>query len=1237
MSTDQLSKNGTSLSSGEVKLVKYDEYINRQVEATRRLVKIVDLATSFVVLASGVLAFLLAAAVVEHWLVPGGFPVVVRTILFALLCGVVAYYAYQRLSPLVVRTINPVYAAQAIEIAAATGPSLKNSLINLLQFRQRRTEISDAVYRTLEEQAAQRLSHVPVDAAVDRSLLIRVGYVLLAVVAVASLYKVLSPKDPLIAAQRVLLPWAEIVPASRVAITGVEPGSVTVSRGEVLEVSATVRGLGENDQVRLRFTTEDGQAVNKPVPMKLAKDGLRFEVRLPEDAAATGAVGLAQDVQYRIEAGDARSLDYSVHVVSAPAMLVERVEYEYPAYTNYESRQIADIGDIRAIEGTRVTIHARANSNIHESHVDFDADGRRDVRMATNNTDARATFVLRLRDDRQTPQHASYVLRFTNRDGRPNKNPAKYSIQVEPDVGPEANIRLPEEREVQIRLDETVAIEVDAIDPDFALSEVRLHGQVAGREVLNERLLQGEHSGRFTGRYLFTPAEHELRAGDSLRYWVTANDNRSPQANSATSERKVLRIESPDPANAPPPDRLAQREPQQGDQQQQQGDQRQQQGGEQGEKQQENGQQDGGSGEEGQPGAQDPGAAGGEGQAGKNQQAENGQQRGEESVSRDGQQSGDAGQGDNEEQRQGDGDPAAGGEDASGERQESPRNQQGQDGESRDGQAQPGEQNSDGKQTGAGAADGEVSQGDAQADGARNDSGRGEPMGSGQPRNGAHRPDSAAEPTPVSSEGDNDAEAFERIRRHLQKDGELSEAESDAADDGAGDAGRNAPRSAGPGQENEDANEDAAEEETVGGETAGEEEKRAGDQPEPGSAGDQSEVGNDRTDEGAEGTGAETRDDNSQTKSGEKLGTEDEQTRSPGGEETSSKGPSRAGEEQQPQGAPDSQPEIKPAEKRQQSPSASEQTDSTEPPAGGRGKKDSDSQGEQGGDRAGGGEEGGGQDAPREGTGSAGQNQSAEEGAGQSSEQGAGQDSSNAGSDATADDRTGEAGGETTGRGTKQRSGGGQEPGGAGDEPPVNRDADRDGEAGLGDKNDGGQDGQAKGEDAPAHSPRGTDEAPGRGSAAAGGVGEQGSAATRPASAEGTVPQGDEANLEYARKQTDLVLEKLADQLNRRDIDEELLEELGWSEEDLRQFVERWQSLKESAERSDPSAGAAQRELDEALRSLGLRRGPHQQGPLKEDTLRDLREGYRGTVPLEYQERLRAYNQGVSRARQDDE
>ena len=40
---------------------------------------------------------------------------------------------------------------------------------------------------------------------------------------------------------------------------------------------------------------------------------------------------------------------------------VERIDYDYPEYTGFVDRSVERLGDIRAIEGTRVTIHARAN------------------------------------------------------------------------------------------------------------------------------------------------------------------------------------------------------------------------------------------------------------------------------------------------------------------------------------------------------------------------------------------------------------------------------------------------------------------------------------------------------------------------------------------------------------------------------------------------------------------------------------------------------------------------------------------------------------------------------------------------------------------------------------------------------------------------------------------------------------------------------------------------------------
>ncbi|HEX5472496.1 MAG TPA: hypothetical protein VFW73_11445, partial [Lacipirellulaceae bacterium] len=154
---------------------------------------------------------------------------------------------------------------------------------------------------------------------------------------------------------------------------------------------------------------------------------------------------------------------------------------------------------------------------------------------------------------------------------------------------------------------------------------------------------------------------------------------------------------------------------------------------------------------------------------------------------------------------------------------------------------------------------------------------------------------------------------------------------------------------------------------------------------------------------------------------------------------------------------------------------------------------------------------------------------------------------------------------------------------------------------------------------------------------AAGGNGQPGAAVNPQPSITGSAPEGDAANLEYARKQTDLVLQKLSDELKKNKVDNGLLKDLGWSREDLQRFVERWQQRKETAERDDAAGKAAKRELDDALRSLGLRRGQLQQSAVQKDSMRDLKEGYRGPVPLEYRDRLRVYNQGVSRASRDDQ
>ena len=84
--------------------------------------------------------------------------------------------------PPLVHRINPIFAAATIE---KSQPSLKNSLVNFLLLRGRRQEVAPPVYRAMEYRAAADLSRVQIDTAVDRTHVVRLGCILLALLAVS--------------------------------------------------------------------------------------------------------------------------------------------------------------------------------------------------------------------------------------------------------------------------------------------------------------------------------------------------------------------------------------------------------------------------------------------------------------------------------------------------------------------------------------------------------------------------------------------------------------------------------------------------------------------------------------------------------------------------------------------------------------------------------------------------------------------------------------------------------------------------------------------------------------------------------------------------------------------------------------------------------------------------------------------------------------------------------------------
>jgi hypothetical protein len=106
----------------------------------------------------------------------------------------------------------------------------------------------------------------------------------------------------------------------------------------------------------------------------------------------------------------------------------------------------------------------------------------------------------------------------------------------------------------------------------------------------------------------------------------------------------------------------------------------------------------------------------------------------------------------------------------------------------------------------------------------------------------------------------------------------------------------------------------------------------------------------------------------------------------------------------------------------------------------------------------------------------------------------------------------------------------------------------------------------------------------------------------------------------------------LKDQLKKPAEDQSLLKKLKWSRADAERFIKRWEELKQAAAEPGAKGQAGQKQLQEALRSLGLRPRGTAVGADRAagDRIRNLREGLRIPPPPEYAEQYRAFTTGKS-------
>ncbi|MBB76385.1 MAG: hypothetical protein CMJ75_17910 [Planctomycetaceae bacterium] len=550
---------------------QYAALIERQLGSARRQVKVTDLLSRCMLLVIGVLVFLFLVSLADHWLFDLGYWG--RAVAFVALLAGMTGYLLRFILPLAVRSINPVFAARAIE---RSEPRLKNSLINFLTFRTDTRVNQSSVFQALQHKAATDLATVSIDDAVDRSTTLKLGYALATIVTLFGLYKIFSPKDPFQSISRVAAPWKSIERPTRADIfliqehhratadgpilSSVPPGKRAAYQGHFVTIGAGISGIGNDAPVELQYSSVDGQLVNQTLPMQWNAETQQHEATLPPTSS-----GIQASLVYSIRAGDVLSTEYLLEVTPTPVITVQSVDYEFPDYTRLPKQTIVGNPHIQAVAGTQITIHAQANQKVDSAVIElFSRDTKTGGSPRAMRCDQdRCEGGFRLVDNHNGElQLSEYGIRFRNLGGERNQEVIRYRIDVLRDLVPEIEILNPKSREIELPEDGTQQIEIRAIDPDYGLRRIQLRAAAGNDSILSHDILEDAagRTGQVVETYPFTPRKLGLRTGDRIALWALAEDNRvdpktsTPAPNSRTTPRYYIVITPPVHSTGLPPD-----------------------------------------------------------------------------------------------------------------------------------------------------------------------------------------------------------------------------------------------------------------------------------------------------------------------------------------------------------------------------------------------------------------------------------------------------------------------------------------------------------------------------------------------------------------------------------------------------------------------------------------------------------------------------------------------------------
>ena len=555
----------TTTRGNQAQYVEFDEYVDSKIVRTREAIRTTDILLVVVTAAAILLGYLVLFVIADHWLGMDFLPPVIRSALgLSILGGTFAWAAYKIGLPYR-RQINSLFVAREIETHE---DALEGNLLNLVDLQRSDRTIDKPVMRSIEKRAAVGLSQTDLDGTVDRRPLMRSAYTLLGLVIAACLYTLLTvslglkPIGPSLlrafgatgsAPTRISFESVEIQVATDAAFVAADTSPRVPARFQP-QVKVTLNKAIEPDEhVTLFFTTADQRFLDQPLEMRPVEGSLQQV--FPEFSATLlgeNDQGLLQDLTFRVEAGDASTADFTIHVSTAPSASVQSVHYKYPEYMRL-AEETRDGGNIDGWDGTTVTINATASQPIRSARLVF-SDSEDTTQRAeeypmrvSDGTTLTVQWKLAFRDDDTDNYPRFYRIICQDEQGATDLHPTLYTIAIRPDMPPLVEILQPRS-DLERPSNAVVPLLVKASDPDFQLKHLTLRVELDGKQLVehNRELFAGEQPSFGPASVDFPLQPLGLQPGQVISYWIEARDNKMPLGNRTNTAPKLnIRITEP--------------------------------------------------------------------------------------------------------------------------------------------------------------------------------------------------------------------------------------------------------------------------------------------------------------------------------------------------------------------------------------------------------------------------------------------------------------------------------------------------------------------------------------------------------------------------------------------------------------------------------------------------------------------------------------------------------------------